>query len=72
MIPAGWFLRREDEVRQSHQPQRRVYLDAFAIGYTEVTNGACDVFLVETGHDEMKDAGQRKAYGDAPVRGPTR
>lgn len=38
----------QNEGRQSHQPQRRVYLDAYTIDCTEVTNAAFGEFVAET------------------------
>ncbi len=50
VVPAGWFLMGQDEGPRSNQPQREVYLDAFAIDRTEVTTGAFAKFVVETGY----------------------
>lgn len=47
-IPAGWFLMGQDEGRSSNQPQRRVYLDAFAIDQTEVSNADFGEYVAET------------------------
>jgi len=48
-IPAGWFLMGQDEGRDSNQPQRQVYLDAFAIDRTEVSNADFGAYIDETG-----------------------
>lgn len=40
LIPAGWFLMGQNEGAPSNQPQRLVYVDAFAIDQTEVTQAA--------------------------------
>jgi formylglycine-generating enzyme required for sulfatase activity len=47
-IPAGWFLMGHDDGARANQPQREVFLDAFAIDHTEVTNAAFAEFLKET------------------------
>jgi len=52
-IPAGWFLMGEDEGQPSHQPQRRVYLDAYAMDCTEVTNADFAAFVAETGYEAI-------------------
>lgn len=49
VVPAGWFLRGQDDGPQSSRPQRWVYLDAFAIDRTEVTNAAFVEFVTTTG-----------------------
>jgi formylglycine-generating enzyme required for sulfatase activity len=51
VVPAGWFLMGQDEGPRSNRPQRSVYLDAFAIDRTEVTNSAFAEFIRETGYD---------------------
>ena len=48
VVPAGWFLMGQDEGPRSNQPQREVYLDAFAIDRMEVTNAAFARVVVET------------------------
>lgn len=57
-VPAGWFLMGQDEGPRSNRPQHKVYLDAFAIDRTEVTNKAFAEFVVgthyqTTGWDEI-------------------
>jgi iron(II)-dependent oxidoreductase len=47
VVPAGWFLMGEDDGRESNRPQRQVYLDAFAIDRTEVTNTSFAKFVEE-------------------------
>jgi len=51
-IPSGTFLmgNPEGEGREDEQPQRSVYLDAFAIDEVEVSNGRYMVFVQATGH----------------------
>lgn len=44
-VPAGWFLMGENDGHTSNQPQRRVYLDAFCIHKTEVTQADFAAFL---------------------------
>ncbi len=48
IVPAGWFTMGQDDERRSNRPQREVYLDAFAIDRTEVTNAAFAEFIVST------------------------
>ncbi len=48
IVPAGWFLMGQDDDRKSNNPQRQVYLDAYAIDRTEVTNAAFSVFVAQT------------------------
>ncbi len=48
-VEAGWFLMGEDEGPPSSRPQRRVYLDAFAIDRTEVTNAAFAEYVAALG-----------------------
>ncbi len=70
VIPGGWFLMGEDAGRRSHQPQRRVYLDAYAIDCTEVTNAAFGVFAAETGYQAIGwNARLAEEHGAEPVTG---
>jgi formylglycine-generating enzyme required for sulfatase activity len=48
-VPAGWFLMGQEEGPVSSRPQRRVYVDAFAIDRTEVTNEAFKPFVAGSG-----------------------
>lgn len=48
-VPAGWFTMGQDEGPRANRPSHRVYLDAFAIDRTEVTNAAFARFVSETG-----------------------
>jgi formylglycine-generating enzyme required for sulfatase activity len=50
-VPAGWFTMGQNDHRRAHQPQRQVYLDAFAIDRTEVTNAAFAEFVAVSGYD---------------------
>lgn len=50
VVPAGWFLMGQDDGPNSNRPQRQVYLDAFAIDRTEVTNVAFGTFVESTGY----------------------
>lgn len=51
MVPAGWFTMGEEDGPAASQPQRRVYLDAFRIDQTEVTNSAFAEFVAEVGYE---------------------
>lgn len=70
VVPAGWFAMGQDEGPRSNQPQRKVYLDAFAIDRTEVTGAAFARFVAETG---FQPAGWEKdlpeAHASRPVVG---
>ena len=67
-VPAGWFLMGQDDGPRSSRPQRMVYLDAYAIDRTEVTNAAFAAYVQETGlrpegwNDEVA-----ATHGDFPV-----
>ncbi len=50
VVPAGGFLMGQDEGPRANRPQREVYLDAFAIDRTEVTNADFAKFVAETGY----------------------
>ncbi len=54
-IPAGWFLMGQDDGPRANQPQREVFLDAYAIDRTEVTNAAFAEFLEETQYPVERD-----------------
>ncbi|MGD1994059.1 MAG: SUMF1/EgtB/PvdO family nonheme iron enzyme [Anaerolineae bacterium] len=70
VVPRGWFLMGQDEGRGSHQPQRRVYLDAYAIDCTEVTHAAFGAFVAQTGHEAPGWHAQlAETRGDDPVTG---
>lgn len=68
-IPAGWFTMGQDTQRRANRPQRRVYLDAYAIDRTEVTNAAYGQFIKETGYQPRRgwDANLESARGQEPV-----
>jgi formylglycine-generating enzyme required for sulfatase activity len=66
-VPAGWFVMGQDDGRRSNEPQRRVYLDAFAIDRTEVTNAAFAKFVAATGH---QTAGWHAAAFEEPADAP--
>jgi formylglycine-generating enzyme required for sulfatase activity len=69
-IPAGWFLMGQDEGPNSSQPQHRVYLDAFAIDRTEVTNAVFGEFVAATGSQAMGwDGRGLKVPANEPVTG---
>jgi formylglycine-generating enzyme required for sulfatase activity len=48
VVPSGPFLMGQDDGCPPSRPQRRIILDAFAIGRTEVTNAAVGEFVEET------------------------
>jgi formylglycine-generating enzyme required for sulfatase activity len=49
-IPAGTFLRGTMRGGYDEQPERRIYLDAYAIDRHEVTNHHYDAFVAATAH----------------------
>ena len=49
-IPAGAFWMGDDAGRPDERPTRRVWVDAFAVAPTPVTNAQYAVFLDATGH----------------------
>lgn len=61
IIPAGEFLMgsKPSEGRPDERPQRKVYLDAYAIDVYEVTNGRYLHFIHSTGRKEPSNP-----YGD--------
>ncbi len=67
-VPAGWFLMGQDDGPRSNRPQRLVYLDAYAIDRTEVTNAAFAAYVRETGQrPEGWDDTVVATQGDLPV-----
>jgi formylglycine-generating enzyme required for sulfatase activity len=48
-VPAGWFLMGQDDGPRSSRPQRPIFLDAYAIDRTEVTNAAFAAYVRATG-----------------------
>jgi iron(II)-dependent oxidoreductase len=48
-IPAGWFSMGWDRGVLGEGPRHRVWIDAFEVGKTPVTNGEYDRFATETG-----------------------
>ncbi len=48
LVPEGWFLMGQDDLRPSNGPQHKVYLDAFCIQKTEVTRQAYQDYLSST------------------------
>ena len=69
-VPAGWFLKGENDGRESNQPHHRVYLDPFEIQLTEVTRSQFIRFLLETGSvpPGFQEFGQEKG-ANLPVVG---
>jgi formylglycine-generating enzyme required for sulfatase activity len=57
-IPAGWFGMGQNDGPPSSQPYHQVYLDAYAIDRTEVTNAAFSKFLTQTNYTPIKGRGQ--------------
>ena len=68
-IPAGWFTMGQDNARRSNRPQHQIYLDAFWMDRTEVTNAAFDEFVAQTGFQPRRewDDSLSKTHGDEPV-----
>ncbi|MBC8496217.1 MAG: SUMF1/EgtB/PvdO family nonheme iron enzyme [Chloroflexi bacterium] len=69
VVPAGWFTMGQDNERRSNRPQRDVYLDAFAIDRTEVTNAAFGEFIAQTGFQPVRgwDESIARDLADMPV-----
>ncbi len=69
VITAGWFTMGQDNERRSNRPEREVFLDAYAIDRTEVTNFAFGEFVDQTGF--IPERGWDESYaldqGDLPV-----
>ena len=66
-VPAGEFLMgsspADTEANDNEKPQHRVYLDAFWIDRTEVTNAMFDSFVTETGHKtDAEKVGQSRVF----------
>ncbi|MGH2592241.1 MAG: formylglycine-generating enzyme family protein [Anaerolineae bacterium] len=69
-IPVGWFLMGQDDGPQSNRPQRAVYLDAFTIDQTEVTNAAFARFVAETDYQAKGWDGELlEEHANEPVVG---
>ena len=72
VVPAGFFLMGQDDGPASSRPQRLVYLDAFAIERTEVTNAAFARFVQATGYLAAGwDPTVLPALADVPAVGVT-
>ncbi len=68
LVPAGWFIMGENDGRRSNQPQRRVYLDAFIIHVTEITQDDFTSFVNATGYQAQDwDAIDLEGKGDLPM-----
>jgi formylglycine-generating enzyme required for sulfatase activity len=66
-VPADEFLMgsspADTEANDNEKPQHRVYLDAFWIDRTEVTNARFDSFVTETGHKtDAEKVGQSRVF----------
>ena len=60
----------QDDGRESNRPQRQVYLDAFAIDRTEVTNASFARFVEDTGYQPMGwNASVLAEHADEPAIG---
>jgi formylglycine-generating enzyme required for sulfatase activity len=69
-VPAGWFLMGSEDGPASSQPQRRVYVEAFEIDLTEVTNADYARFLAESSEPgEGWSIPWLLEHADAPVTG---
>lgn len=66
-VPAGWFIMGQNDAIRSHGPQREVYLDAYWIDRTEVTNADFAAFLEETGYTNVNWAFIPGGEPDLPV-----
>lgn len=69
LVPAGWFTMGQENQRRSNRPQREVYVDAYAIDRTEVTNAAFGEFVDQTGFmpDRGWDDSTARDHGNLPV-----
>ena len=75
VVPAGWFLMGSSDLtdQSDERPQRKVYLDAFAIDEVEVTNERYGSFVKATGHEWPPNAygkgllGETDGIGTLPV-----
>lgn len=64
LVPAGWFMMGSSDSadRSDERPQRRVFLNAFAIDEVEVTNQRYGSFVRATGHEPPPNP-----YGPVPI-----
>ncbi len=70
VVPAGWFWMGQDEGPRKNRPQRQVYLDAFSIDRTEVTNAAFAAYLIASGNPSIRwDVSWFEEHLDEPVVG---
>jgi len=79
LVPAGKFIMGSPDGQEDERPQREVYLDAYYIDRTEVTNKQYQEFVKATGHRspkaslrihlplEWKDGTYPEGRGDHPV-----
>lgn len=69
-VPAGWFVMGSNTGRQSNRLAHRVYLDAFAIGRTEVTNRAFQKYVKATSRTPLVwQDGRQPGAPNEPVAG---
>ena len=79
LVPAGKFIMGASDTKDDERPRREVYLDAFYIDRTEVTNRQYEEFVKATGHRspkaslhiflalEWENGTYPKGRGDRPV-----
>lgn len=69
-LPAGWFVMGSDEGPASSRPAHRVYLSAFDIARTEVTNQQFLAYVEQSGNAAVVwGAGRPDLDADEPVTG---
>jgi formylglycine-generating enzyme required for sulfatase activity len=66
-VPAGWFTMGQNDNIRSHGPQHEVYLDAFWIDRTEVTNADFAAFRKETDYTNINWEFVPEGKPDLPV-----
>jgi sulfatase modifying factor 1 len=70
VVPAGWFVMGSDDGPRSSRPAHRVFLEAFAIGRTEVTNAQMQAFVQATGEEPQSwQEGTGPGSDEEPARG---
>jgi formylglycine-generating enzyme required for sulfatase activity len=65
VVPAGWFLMGQDDGPRASRPQRRVYLDTYAIDRTEVTQAQFALLVLATDNQ----TGSQQTSASKPVVG---
>ena len=70
LVSEGWFWMGQDEEPRKNRPRRRVYLDAFAIDRTEVTNASFAEHLMAVEYvGAAWDVNWLRQHPDQPVVG---